>query len=444
MLRKILLLIFIFNLVLVAQTDLLQSGPRVGYSQMREVALWVQTKKQANVKIAYWEKRFSKNKYFTDEIKTEKVSAFTAHLVANNVEPGKKYEYELYINNKKVKRDYPLEFQTQTLWQWRTDAPDFSFVTGSCAYVNEEKYDRPGKPYGGEYEIFNSIYNQKPDFMLWLGDNVYYREADFYSRTAMIKRYNHQWSQEFLQPLWGSIHHYAIWDDHDFGPNNSYNSLINKDTSLEIFKLFWDNPSYGVNGKPGITTYFEWADCQFFLLDNRYNRSAEFRKTGERTILGEEQIQWLIDALTASKAPFKFIVMGGQFLSTTPYSENYSSFPEERQRILDLIDKENIEGVIFLSGDRHFTELSKLEREGNYPLYDFTISPFTSGTYNGNNESNSLRVPGTFSAVRNFAKIEITGKRDNRNLSCKVFDKDGKTLWEYKINENELKKNEKK
>lgn len=417
----------------------MQSGPKLGYSQMREVAIMVQTKQAAAVKIQYWEKGNAEKKFFTDEIITEKSKAFIAHLIADNVEPGRKYEYELFINNIKIDRNYKLEFQTQTLWQWRTDAPDFSFVTGSGAFINEEVYDRAGKPYGGDYEIYSSMYEQHPDFMLWLGDNVYLREADYFSRTGMIKRYTYQWAQEFLQPLLGSIHHYAIWDDHDFGPNNSYNSFINKETSLEVFKLFWDNPTYGFNGKPGTTTYFEWADCQFFLLDNRYYRSAEFRKTGKRTILGDEQIEWLIDALKASTAPFKFIAMGGQFLSTSKYSENYSSFPEEQKKILNLIEKENIEGVVFLTGDRHFSELSKLERKNNYPIYDFTISPFTSGPYNGENEPNSLRVKGSFINKRNFAKMEITGKTKNRVLTCTIFDKDGNELWNYKINENELK-----
>jgi alkaline phosphatase D len=42
-----------------------------------------------------------------------------------------------------------------------------------------------------------------------------------------------------------------------------------------------------------------------------------------------------------------------------------------------MILKEGIEGVIFLDGDRHHSEITKLEREGTYPLYDFTISSFT-------------------------------------------------------------------
>ena len=39
-----------------AQQSLLQSGPMLGYSEMREVMLWVQTKEAAEVQFVYWPK----------------------------------------------------------------------------------------------------------------------------------------------------------------------------------------------------------------------------------------------------------------------------------------------------------------------------------------------------------------------------------------------------
>jgi len=86
------------------------------------------------------------------------------------------------------------------------------------------------------------------------------------------------------------------------------------------------------------------GDADFFLLDNRTHRSPNRRKTGERTQLGEEQLQWLVDNLAASYATFKFVVIGGQVLSTSPTYESYSNygFDDERQRIIDYIYAENI------------------------------------------------------------------------------------------------------
>lgn len=431
---------FILSSEIYSSGTLLQSGPMVGYSDMVEVSLWVQTTEQAKVKFYYWVDMQSDNRFVTDEVFTKKQNAFTATLIANQVEPGNQYTYELYINDNKIEFPYPLKFQTQKLWQWRTDAPDFSFAMGSGSYINEMLYDRPGEPYGGEYEIFSSIYQQEPDFMLWLGDNIYLREPDWNTRSGILYRYTHTRSLPEMQPLLGSVHHYAIWDDHDFGPNDSDRSFWNKETTLEGFKLFFPNLGYGINGNPGTTTFFQWSDVDFFLLDNRYYRSPLHREFTNRQILGDEQIEWLIDALCYSKAVFKVIVIGGQFLNPLPLYENHANYPEERKKILDLIEQENISGVVFITGDRHFTEIAKLDRDGNYPLYEFTVSPLTSGPCTPClEEPNPFRVEGTAVIERNFAIMTITGIRNNRELTCKIYNARGEELWNYSIHENDLK-----
>jgi alkaline phosphatase D len=422
------------------QANLLQSGPMVGYSDMREVLLWAQTKSSAKVKFGYWEKGSPSKKNFTEEITTQKNQAFVAKLVADVVEPGKKYEYELYINGQKVARNYPLEFQTQVLWAFRTEPPNFKFAAGSCLYVNDAPYDRPGKPYGSNYEILTKIYEQRPDFMLWLGDNAYMREPDWGTQTGIFYRYTHSRSLPELQPLLGSSHHYAIWDDHDFGPNDSDKSFANKDLTLETFKLFWGNPNYGV-GNPnqkGITGTFTWGDVQFFLLDDRYFRTSNKNIASKRSILGEDQIEWLINALASSPASFKIIAVGGQFISSSKEKENFANFPEEKQYIIDAIQKNKIPGVLFMTGDRHFTELSKLETPNMPPIYDITVSPLTSGTFNPEKETNTTRVPNTLVVEHNFALIEVTGKRKERVMTIKIINKDGKELWKQDIKETDL------
>ncbi|RYF53897.1 MAG: alkaline phosphatase family protein, partial [Cytophagaceae bacterium] len=151
----------------VAQTKVLQSGPMVGYSDMREVKLWVQTNQPAHVQIRYQEDKSPADgkppaSYVTNEVYTNRQTAFTAHLLADQVEPGKKYTYELLIEGQKVSLPYPTQFQTQNLWQWRTDPPTFQFGVGSCTYVNEARFDRPGTPYGGGYEIFTALAAKSP------------------------------------------------------------------------------------------------------------------------------------------------------------------------------------------------------------------------------------------------------------------------------------------
>ena len=420
--------------------DLIKSGPMVGYSTMREVLLWVQTNREAEVYFEYYEKNNPKIRFKTERLKTVKKNGFVGKLIADQVIPGKEYNYDVFINGKKIKRDYAMEFQSQKLWKWRTDPPNINFAIGSCNYVNEKEFDRPGKPYGSNFEIFNSIHDKNPDFMLWLGDNTYLRESDWNSRTGFVHRYTHTRSLPELQPLLASTHHYAIWDDHDFGPNNSDSSYWLKETASEIFQLFWGNPNYDVTGNGGITGFFQWGDLDFFLLDNRYHRTSNKNFTGTRQILGSDQIDWLINALSFSDAPFKFIVVGGQVLSTESLYENHAVFSEERRYLLDKIREAKIEGVIFLDGDRHHTVLSKMqESKYVYPIYDLTCSSLTAGAYKNDETFNAYKLEETLVGENNFGVLSVVGSKNDRELIVKIFNKDGEELWRKSIKSNDLK-----
>lgn len=439
MIKKLYLLLFSFLISASSLLAQIQSGPMVGYSEMREALLWVQTKKEASVKFVYWDKEKPAIKYSTEEVKTSKSDAFVAKLITDEVLPGKKYAYEVWVDKKKVAISYPLEFQTQTLWQWRTDPPAFKFAVGSCAYVNEEGFDRPGTPYGSEYEIFTSIYQSKPDFMLWGGDNLYLREVDWNTKTGILKRYTHTRSLPEMQPLLGSIHNYAIWDDHDFGPNDADRGFVSKKQTLDAFKLFWGNLNYTFKDE-GVTGSFQWADCQFFMMDDRWWRTPNDRSTGNREYFGQKQVQWLVDALKFSNAPFKFVVVGGQVGNPAKIFENFANYEEERNQLFDLITKEKIPGVIFISGDRHWTALCKVERPGAYPLYDLTVSALTSGPSKPvKEEATTPYVEGTTVTKHNYGLLEISGKRTDRVLKINVLDKDGKELWTREIKASELK-----
>jgi alkaline phosphatase D len=414
-------------------TEALQSGPMIGYADMKEVLIWAQTKHFAGVQVEYWEEGKPEKKYWTDYVQTHKSEGFTAKCIADQVEPGRTYQYRVEINQDSVSLPYPTRFKTQSLWQWRADPPTFSLATGSCAYVNETEYDRPGKPYGSNYQIFNRIAEQKPDLMLWLGDNVYYREPDWNTRTGMLHRYTHARSLSELQPLLASTAHYAIWDDHDYGPDDSDGTWEQKEMAWEVFRDFWGNPTFGVNGQKGCTTRFQYADVDFFLLDNRYFRTPNYcENCPDRTLLGKEQLQWFLAALATSRAPFKIVAIGGQVLTTSKNNETcFHFFPAERDTILNFIERENIKGVVFLTGDRHFSELSALKNRADNWVYDLTASPLTSGTYADapTREINEYRVAGTAVGVHNFAMLRFSGPRKARQCEIKIHDSEGKELW---------------
>ncbi|WP_428223864.1 alkaline phosphatase D family protein [Flavobacterium sp.] len=439
--RRYLLLCLGISFIGFSQKSNLQAGPMVGYCEMKEAVIWLQTQNAAQVKIEYYIAQHPEKKWYSDTYTTAKDNAFTCHVKLEQLQQGNKYSYTIYLDGKPVKLPYETSFESKKLWQWRENAPDFSVAFGSCTYINQPEVDRPGKPYGSEYEIFTSINAKNPNIMLWGGDNVYLREVDFDSKTGVYQRYTHSRAVKEIQPLLAKTQNFALWDDHDYGPNDADRSFYLKNITQQAFKDFWANKTYGrdVAQTQGVYSTFSWGDAQFFLLDDRFFKSPNDRKTGDRTILGKEQLEWLIDALSSSKETFKIIAIGGQVLNSAERFENFAMYAQERDYLLNEIEKNDIKGVLFLSGDRHFSELSMLKRGSKYPLYDWTVSPLTSGASNSaKDEENKHRVEGSLFVQHNFGILSFTGDKENRQLQLALFDKDGKELWKKILSKKEL------
>jgi alkaline phosphatase D len=348
-------------------------------------------------------------------------------ILLSSLQPNSTYTF--FLKSKSFQtRIY--EFTTQELWQWRKDAPDFSIAFGSCAYVNDSEFDRPGKPYGQSDSIFNVISAMKPSAMIWGGDNIYLREGDFETQANMEARYIKARQVPSIQKLLSTCPQYAVWDDHDFGPNDSHSSFQYKKESLAAFKEMWGNSNYGFPNHENscITGKVSINDVDLYLLDNRSFRIPPGIEGITPQMLGKEQINWLIQDLKSSKASFKLVAIGSQVLSSVADFENYANYKEEREYLLQLLLTNNIKNVVFLTGDRHFTELSEVKLN-NIRIIDLTASPLTSKPYNNSKEVNSNRVEGTFVGEQNFAQITFTGSAKERMIKINLINKQGKTCW---------------
>ena len=455
----------------------LQSGPMLGYVTMSEVLIWVQTTGPAEVEVHYWHKGDPGKRWSTDPIKTEKETAYVAKCLADEVQSNSSYGYEVFIDGQKVtpafRKDYrdgapiPLEFSTPKNWRFREEGHrifDFSVGFGSCAYINQEGgYDRlGGNPYGGDYEIFESIYEEDPDVFIWLGDAIYLNEPYWTSWTGILQRWTHSRSLPHMRGMLATIPQYAIWDDHDYGPNNAGWDFWNKAKTTEAFTLFNGNPSAGLPETPGIFSFFNYGDANFYLLDNRsYRDGLEHLKAfdREKDLLGKVQVDWLISALKYNQgqatdgfapsypATFNIICIGNTVLGDNGAGDSYRLFDQEWQYLIDRIMEEGIDGVVFLSGDVHFSEVNMVEFTGGgkpgipgkaglkgetYRFIEFTSSPLTAGSLRGPNETSTRYdiFPGEMNHVkqRNFATLEFSGPLDDRRMVIKYFDSHGKLL----------------
>ena len=334
--------------------------------------------------------------------------------------------------------------RTQPSWTSPGDAPDLTIAIGSCFFAADPDA-RPSKhDYGGGFEIFRTIAAKEPDLMLWLGDNLYLQPPDLVDASAMASRYRRQRAFPGLQALLTATNHLAIWDDHDYGPNNGNASFRLKDQTLKLFRRYWPNPDFGLPDVPGTFGIARHGDLMFFLLDDRYYRSPDHARDGPaKMMFGARQLDWLKRALAAApRDSIKVVAGGSQFWKRAGRFEGWHHFATERAAFAEWLVAQRIEGVVFLSGDRHFSELLKIERTDAYPLYEFTSSPLTSRPFVALDEADRANpdvVPGTQVARRQFGLIRVTGPGDARRLSLESYDGGGALLWRHEVRAIDLR-----
>jgi alkaline phosphatase D len=446
--RLLLISFLLYDTIIKAQTinaGSVISGPMLGQVELRTASVWLQVSSEiTSAALIYWKQghpETSRKKTYDGTLGKE---FNPLRIDIGGLDMNTVYEYQFLLNQQKSSATG--SFHTKDLWQWRNPAPDFSFITGSCAYFNESIFDRPGKPYGGDSIIFETMATDTAAFTLWLGDNWYTREVDLQSPWGLWYRASRDRAQPVLRNLLRKMPQYAIWDDHDYGPDNSGTSYGLKDVSREIFMKYWCNPFYGEDQR-GIYSQVSYSDMDLFLTDDRYFRSAdEFpdsvdgKPNPDKHFLGQKQLHWLEDALVQSHATFKIIVVGSQTLNPMSRDEGFYIYSYEYHELLDFLNENHISGVLFLTGDRHHSEIVKAGRKDNYTLYDITVSPFTSGVakVKGAEINNPARVPGSLVEQRNYGRISVHGKKNARVVSVEFIGEDGKSLYNWSVTEQQL------
>ncbi len=432
--RKILILLF-FPVSLQAQV---KSGPWIGNIGLRTASLWMEPLAGTDsVVVRYFPLGKKENSRSVSVIIIPGNEFNPSRIDLTGLEPATEYRFEADLHSSKRRFSYNGSFTTKELWQYRKPAPDIVFLAGSCSYFNEPEYDRPGKPYGGDSTIFLAMAKEKADFNLWLGDSWYYREVDF-TPWGMYYRASLDRSRPVLQPLLKKMPQYFLWDDHDYGPNNAGMDYIYKNESRKVFMDYTLNPSYGQSGE-GVYTRISESDVDLFLLDGRWFRSHQSsRDSAGKTFLGKVQMQWLKNSLLDSRATFKVIVSGSQVLNPVSSQDCMRHYETEFNELMDFLESQRIQGVIFLSGDRHHSEIMK--RDGLYTYYDITVSPLTSGVSSARPEDtdNPARV-GPQIKQHNYARVSVYGPAGKRKMKFEFLDVKGNLIHSWEVSQEALK-----
>mmetsp|Transcript_48853 Transcript_48853/g.110870 ORF Transcript_48853/g.110870 Transcript_48853/m.110870 type:complete len:411 (+) Transcript_48853:122-1354(+) len=202
----------------------------------------------------------------------------------------------------------------------------------------------------------------------------------------------------------------ATWDDHDYGENDAGSELPWKEESAALFTKFWSSVSprmaaamssqqecpQSFGGTRGVYTSHDFGKdpettARLILLDARTART-ELTKLGtvkgeedyiptydpNARVLSEEQWQWFEAELFRPGAALLIVGSGTQVLRDANMCEHWDNFPKEKERLLRLIESASSSRgipVVIISGDVHYSELSKHSTHGW--LFDATSSGLT-------------------------------------------------------------------
>lgn len=309
---------------------------------------------------------------------------------------------------------------------------------GSCIHQ-----DRP-------QPIWDTIAARKPDLFLLSGDNIYGDTDDI---AILRAKYAKLGAQEGYQRLLAISPVLATWDDHDYGVNDGGADFPMKHESQQAFLDFFGVPAESPRRqREGVydAAIFEGNGkrLQVILLDTRFFRSpllsGEFEGPGGKklkgnlpntepgvTILGDAQWKWLEEQLR-QPADLRLVVSSIQVLPEDHRFEKWANFPLERERLFKLIGQTHASGVIFLSGDRHMAEISRIpaqaETGAGYPLYDITSSGMTHAGGGAVGETNRHRISKTNFQELNFGSVEVKWSEEDPLVRLLVLDVEGREV----------------
>lgn len=423
-----------FSVLFAGNNPKLVSGPMQGHTTTTSTKIWIMVKDAGIASVTLID-TLSGERY-TTILKTEGLAIyedFTPLIFDfNDLPTNKVYKVAITVDSE----SYDFDRLYYTAKTSKTDT--YKFLVTSCA-LHVPFGLRLFHP-GIEDRTYKFVKNTEADFNLWIGDYLYYFPKNYRSELGMTKRWVKTRQLKRLGSFTESMPQYSIWDDHEYGWNDADGTFPRKEHSLHLFKNFWANPAYGTEETPGCFFKFDYLDSEFFMLDDRYHRAQP--NDSIPTMIGKGQLEWFKKNLKQSKAVFKFVAVGVQVFNQVTNHECYWHYKDELTEIVDFIKSEKIEGVIFLSGDRHHSELTKTEVAGGYPLYEFTSSGITSfrrRTRRTKENINPTRIEGTLADFQNYGRITIQGETGNRVCVMEIFNKRGKTVWTYSVNQNELK-----
>ncbi|MDT9593668.1 alkaline phosphatase D family protein [Nocardioides zeae] len=385
-------------------------------------------------------------------------SDLTARLAVADLEPGREYEAELWFAGSDGSLGEPRTVAFST--------PSTSPAATTFAWSG----DTCGQGYGINPDVgglvgYGAVADLRPDVFIHCGDNIYADEpitdtvlepdgsvwrnvvTEQVGRPAQTLeefrgRYRYVLLDENVRRLHAQVPVISQWDDHETTNNWYPGERIDNDRAFAPYTDELDVDTLARMGRQAFGEYMpigqqhllgrgstgfaekglyrkvaRGAHLDVFCLDQRtFRGSNEDAATAEGSVasMGEEQVEWLIREVTASRATWK-VISADQPLALAPRRDfdydgignNDSGVPRGREheiaRVLSAFKAAGVRNVVWITADVHFTAAHHFSPErADFtdfdPFWEFVAGPLAASSFR------TTEVDGTFGARQVFAR----------------------------------------
>ncbi|RMG18836.1 MAG: hypothetical protein D6730_22400 [Bacteroidetes bacterium] len=329
---------------------------------------------------------------------------YVVRIQLTGLQPNTTYFYRIEVNGS-TESEPPGRFHTPGEGPY-----SFRFALGACMGGSSNRL------------VFETIERQNVLFFLHTGDMHYGNIADN-CEQEFRQAFQDILSSPRQQALYRRVPLAYMWDDHDYGPNDSDAKAPCREVARKSYQRYV--PHYPLafgQGDVPISQSFVIGRVRFVLADLRSEKSRPVFEPNscDKVQTGSNfgfQLDWFKEELLAAKQQGQVVA----WVSGIPYinadggpnyhckeADNWGGYPEERREIADFIAAHDIP-IMILGGDAHMTAIddgsnSDYATGGGAPIPVFHAGSLDrGGSYKGGPYSHGYRKGGG-----QFGLVEIT------------------------------------
>lgn len=281
------------------------------------------------------------------------------HFQLTDLTPKTTYHYALEVNGR-IDPDYSGHFRT-----FADGAFSFRAALGACALT------------GSNHPVFATIRQAQPDLFLHTGD-LHYENITATEPRPFRRAYRMVHGAKRQAALFRSTALAYVWDDHDYGPDNSSRRAPGQDVAQQVYREYVSHyPLARTKLARPIYQAFTVGRVRFLLTDLRSARTPNEAPDSVKTMMGAKQKAWFKQQLAQAKDRYPVVA----WVSSVPWisaggEDRWGGFAKERRELATYIDSIGIaDQMVILSGDAHMVALDDgthnhygLEGGGGFPV----------------------------------------------------------------------------